>query len=131
MGDYFVNMKRRHVPIFGQDIGGNGYFIIPTRKKIGNVTQKRNPKKCKMQVIGFAQTAVVPQNTSHIEKSKGSYEIKEVMGVREKGNPEEALSIEKLEGFQQVQGSEKQKSCQITVCGSVSLIEIQDKQGQK
>lgn len=131
MGDYFVNMKRCHVPIFGQDIDGNGYFIIPTRKKIGNVTQKRNPKKGKMQVIGFDQAAVVTQDTSNIEKSKRAYEIKEVMGVREKGNPKEALSIEKLEGFQQVQGSEKQKSCQITVCGSVSLIEIQDKQGQK
>ena len=53
------------------------------------------------------------------------------MDVCKKSNPEEAFSIEKLEIFQQVQGSEKQKSCQITVCGSVSLIEIQDKQGQK
>ena len=53
------------------------------------------------------------------------------MGVREKGYPKQAFPIEKIKIFQNIEGSEKQKTCQITVCCTVSLIKKQDEQGQK
>lgn len=70
MGYKLVQMKRSHIPIFTGYVFSDRYFVIPTRKKIGNIPHKGNGKKSEMKIIGFAQFAIVPQNTSHIEKSK-------------------------------------------------------------
>ena len=79
-------MIRGNIPVFTIQILSNQKFVIPTRKKIRSIANKRKYKKSEMQIIGFAEFTVVSQNASHIEKSERPYQIKKSMNTGEKGN---------------------------------------------
>lgn len=121
-----IQAKGSNVPIFTLEIFSNHDFKIPTRKKIRNVPDEGNGKKGKVQIIHPTQMTVVPQNASHVKKSKRTYQVKKGVNHRENDHHHQRFTVEKIEILQHIQGGKEHEPRQIPVGSEVTPVAIKE-----